>query len=160
MANKVLGKAKYHATRVGGVTTLTAVGTFPNFNDKADIEQLPILIFPPQFAFYFIHQDISLPALRPFTYSEIISFPKNSAAVMVRDADGLHPVPITEIALPEPTLHAHKPTDTGFCVYSVIGTNHLHLAKCEAILPTIYHRVFGPATHAECEKYIANNGGK
>ena len=49
MANKVLGTAKYHATRVGGVTTLTAVGTFPNFNDKADIEELPILIFPPQF---------------------------------------------------------------------------------------------------------------
>ena len=52
MANRVLGKAEYSAHRTGGVVTLTAIGEFPNFNDKADFEELPFDIFPPQFGFY------------------------------------------------------------------------------------------------------------
>ena len=46
MATRVLGKAAYQAHRTGGLVTLTATGQFPNFNDKADFDQLPFSNFP------------------------------------------------------------------------------------------------------------------
>ena len=94
MATRVLGKAEYQAYRTGRLVTLTARGEFPNFNDKADFEQLPFRIFPPQYGFYFIHQDISLPATRPFCYSEVIVFPANAPSITIVDVDGRHDIPV------------------------------------------------------------------
>src|SRR5262245_21636084 len=75
MAKKVLGRGSYRAVRMAGMVRLTATGETPHFNDKTDFEQLPFMIFPPMYGFFFIEQDVSLPAMRPFTYEESIAFP-------------------------------------------------------------------------------------
>ncbi len=100
MPTKNLGRAQYTAYRLAGVTTLTAVGQTPNFNDKVDFEQLPFLINPPMFGFFVIQQDISLPAIRPFKYEEVIAFPSTARSVRVQDADGFHDIPIAEVVIP------------------------------------------------------------
>ena len=144
----------------GGVVTLAAIGEFPNFNDKADFDQLPIEIFPPQFGFYFIHQDITLPAIKPFCYSEVIIFPISAKSITIIDADGRHVVDIEEICVQEPTECKPTGSEKGFCVFAIIGGTQLLIAKCDSILPAIYTRVFGPATYAECEQYVGDNKGK
>lgn len=157
MANRVLGKAAYKAHRTGGVVTLTATGEFPNFNDKADFDQLPFRIFPPQFGFYFIQQDITLPAIKPFCYSEVIIFPTIAQSLTIIDADGPHIVGIEEIHVQEPTECKPSGSEQGFCVFAIIGGTRLLIAKCDSILPAIYRRVFGPATYVECEQYVGSN---
>jgi hypothetical protein len=162
MANRVLGKAEYRAHRTGGVVTLTAIGEFPNFNDKADFEELPIEIFPPHFGFYFIQKDIGLPAKKPFCYSEVISFPTSTKSITIVDANGSHVVHIEEIGVPEPTQRKPAGSDNGYCVFALSagGTpGSLHIAQCNSMeepLLSLYRRVFGPATHEACENYLRN----
>jgi len=159
MPTKVLGNAEYKAVRTGGVTRLIASGIAPNLNTKTDFEQLPFLIFPPMFAFYFIESEIVLPALRPFVYEEIIVFPQSANVVTIQDASGDHAVSIEEVAVPDIESITPSPDNAGYCVFSWIGTNSLKIAKCDAILPAVYSRVFGPATYQECEMYVQENGG-
>lgn len=159
MPTKVLGRATYKAIRSGGSTRLIAHGQTPNLNDKVDIEPLPFLIFPPWYGFYFIHQDIQLPAVKPFVYEEEIFVPASANSVQVQDAVGRHTVPIETIAPPHvPTEPA--PTTPGFCVFALVaGGGPLLIAPCASILPAIYHRVFGPATYGECKDYVKKHGG-
>ena len=157
MATRVLGKAAYQAHRTGGLVTLTATGQFPNFNDKADFDQLPFRIFPPQFGFYFIHQDITLPAIRPFCYSEVIIFPTTAPSITIVDADGPRDIQIEEIRMEEPVQEETAKSEQGFCVFEVIGGTKLLIAKCDALLPAIYRRLFGPVAFSECEKYVSDH---
>lgn len=159
MPTKTLGNAQYKATKTGGVTKLIASGTAPNLNTKTDFEQLPFLTFPPMFAFYFIESEIVLPSLRPFVYEETIAFPQEATIVTIHDANGAHTVAIEEVTLPDIKPTTPSSGDAGYCVFSWIGTNSLKVAKCDAILPAVYARVFGPATYGECEKYVQENGG-
>lgn len=139
---------------------MTATGEFPNFNDKADFDQLPFRIFPPQYGFYFIHQDINIPAIKPFCYSEVIVFPTNASSITIVDTDGPHQTPLEEIQIEEPVKDEPAKSEQGFCVFQIIGRTELLIAKCDAILPAIYKRVFGPASYEECEKYLGDHQGK
>jgi len=157
MPKKELGKADYKAVRNGDMVKVIAAGTVSASNIKTDLEQLPFQIYPPMFAFYFIVPDIVLPTLRPFVYEEDVPFPKNATVITISDATGKHTVKIESAAAPtQPSSPA--PTDTGYCVFSWIGTDTLKIAKCDAILPAVYTRVFGPATFGECQKYVKDNG--
>jgi len=155
MPNKQLGRAKYRALRFGHITILIATGETPNFNDKTDFEQLPLRIFPPMYGFYFIHADISLPALRPFVYEEAITFPASANRIRIQDADGIHEVAIEEIPAPAQPQAAPDANEPDYCVFSLTGNEGLlFTAKCDAILPAIYSKVFGPDTYANCQRYI------
>ncbi|MBI3704875.1 MAG: hypothetical protein HY244_13775 [Rhizobiales bacterium] len=160
MPQRVLGHAKYKAYRLLGVVTLSATGEHSNLNDKADFSQLPFLIYPPMWAFYEIKADISLPATVPFTYEETISFPKSAKSIRIQDADGFHDVPIAEVVVPDFDAAATT-AEAGaqYCVFQWIGINPLMIAKCDAPVPAVYTRVFGPASHDDCKKYVKDNGG-
>jgi hypothetical protein len=159
MADKQLGKATYRAVRSGVLTTLIAAGETPNFNDTMHFEMLPFRIFPPMYAFYFIHADIGLPTIRPFVYEQSITFPPKSPSIRIQDADGLHDVAIEEIKS-APELTEPQPAEGNFCVFSWAAADQLMLtAKCDAILPAVYSKISGPNTYAECQQYIKDHQG-
>ena len=159
MATKELGRARYSAFRIGNTTRVFAVGETPNWNDKVDIEELPIRIFPPQYALYFISQSIQLPAQRPFLYQEAIPYPKEPKIIRIQDADGDHDVPILNLSFAEVTSLPPPKANATFCVFNSLASKQLMIAECDAPLPHIFGRVFGPATLAECEKFVKEKGG-
>lgn len=159
MTKRVLGRATYKAWRSGGLLHLSAKGETRHFNDKVDFEQLPFLIFPPMFGFFFIEPGIGLPAIRKFVHEESFVFPKSATVVRIQDADGTHNVPITDISMPELTQLDIPPSEDGYCVFAWTGINSMMIAKCDANVPAVYTRVFGPDTYAKCKKYIQDNGG-
>lgn len=159
MSKKELGSAQYEAFRAGGLVEIVASGVTPGINIKVDIEQLEFFIYPPMFGLYFLMPDIVLPALHPFCYKERVAFPKESRVITILDADGKHGVKIQEIEIPEIKSALPSATDPGFCVFSWIGTDKLQIANCDAILPSVYARVFGPAAFGDCEAYVNDNQG-
>jgi len=160
MPKKEFGKAQYKAFRNGDLVKVIATGTVSGMNVKTDIEQLPFYIYPPMFGFYFIVPDIVLPALRPFVYEEDVPFPKSAGGITILDVDGKHNIKIEESVTPVSQPTSPAPSDTGYCVFSWIGTDALKIAKCDAILPAVYSRVYGPASYGECEKHVKDNGGQ
>ena len=159
MATKELGRAKYSAFRIGSTTRVFAAGVTPNWNDKVDIEELPFRIFPPWYALYFISQTFQLPAERPFLYQEAIAYPKDPKTIRIQDADGMHDVPIVNLAIPDITDVPPPKRDVTFCVCNSLASKDLMIAECDAPLPHIFGRVFGPATLAECEKFVKEKAG-
>lgn len=153
MPSKDLGKAEYMAIRNGNLVKIIATGVVPGMNVKVDIEQLPFLIQPPMFALYFIRPDIVLPAVRPFIYEEEVVFPKTAARLSINDADGRHIVEIENGAPPADPPVLPAPGDKGYCVFSWTGIDQLKIAKCDAALPAVYSRIFGPDTFAECQRH-------
>lgn len=160
MSSKELGRATFSAFRLGGATTthIFAAGKTPNWNDKVDVEQLPIRIFPPWYGLYFIHQDFQQPAERPFLYHESISYPPEEKIITIVDADGDHKVAILDISFAAERALKPAPRDAQFCVFENINTHALLIAPCDVILPAIFRRVFGPADLAACEKYVKDHG--
>jgi len=154
MPSKELGRAEYRAVRNGSVVKVIASGVVPGMNVKVDIEQLPFLILPPMFALYFIRPDVVLPAVRPFVYEEDVVFPTTAESITINDADGRHRVAIEDGALAGESPAVPSPDDEGYCVFSWIGTDQLKVARCDALLPAVYRRVFGPDTFAECQGYV------
>jgi hypothetical protein len=161
MVSRELGRAKYRAYRMFGIVHLVAQGETPAWNDKVDFEQLPFRIFPPMYGFYFVHQGNSIQIPRPFVYEEPILFPAGAHVVKIQDANGFHEVQIADV-VPVDSAFSAEAADSGnnYCVFLLIGTNIMMIAKCDAILPAVYTKVFGPASHADCEKYIAANGDR
>jgi hypothetical protein len=159
MSTKELGRAKYSAFRIGGITHVMAVGETPNWNDKVDIEQLPFRIFPPWYALYFISPDVRIPTNRPFAYHEAIAYPKEPKIIRIQDEDGMHDVPIATLAVPDITDLPPPKRDANYCVFNNLASKDLLIAECDTPLPRIYGRVFGPATLAECEKFVKEKGG-
>lgn len=161
MYSKELGVAEYSAVRVGNnVVEIVAVGTVPAVNIKVDIEQLPFFIYPPIFALYFLTPPIVLPAIHPFCYKERVSFLKDSEVITVLDADGQHVIKVQEIEVPQIEKKFPVPTDTGFCVFSWVGTSKLQISSCDAMVPSVFSREYGPATFRECQTYVDDNAGR
>jgi hypothetical protein len=159
MKHKDLGRAKYSAIRSGGVVRLIATGTKPNLQAKPDFEELPFLIHPRMFGFFFISPHIVNPMLVPFTYEESFPYPIDVGVVRVQDAEGFHEIEITDVSPPPPTTAIPGPTDSGYCVFNMIGTEKHMIAKCDSIILMIYRRVHGPDTYAGCQNYIGTHGG-
>ena len=159
MPTKELGRAKYSAFRIGDTVRVFAAGETPNWFDKVDIEELPFRIFPPLYAFYFISPDINLPTKRPFLYQEAIRYPKDFDTIRIYDADASpQEVPIVNIASVALTDLPPPKRDATFCVFNSLGSNELLIAPCDTPLPRIFGRIFGPATLAECEKFVKEGG--
>jgi hypothetical protein len=160
MPRKELGRANFRAYRLFGQVHLVATGEANNLNNKFDFEQLPFRIFPPMFGFFVISPDIALPATTPFVHQERILFPAGADTIRIQDADGIHEVPIAEVVPHE--MRASAKAEGGrnnLCVFSWIGINSMMIAECDAIVPAVYTKVFGPASQQECENYIATHGG-
>lgn len=155
MPSKHFGRASYRAFRSGGFLHIVASGETPNLNDEVVLEQLPFLIFPPMYGLFFVTQDVSLPATRPFSVEIQTPFPASATAVHIQDADGSHWTEIAELG--EPSLPPNVGSD--FCVFQWIGINPNVIAKCNAAVPAVYTRVFGPGTYANCEQYVRDHGG-
>ena len=156
MPDKHYGRASYKAFRAAEFLHIIASGETPNLNDQVIIEQLPFLIRPPMFGLFWVTQDISLPALRPFTVEIRTLFPGDTDSVRIQDADGDHVVPIADIAAPP-----SPPSDVEnkFCVFEWIEINPHVIAEFDAIVPAVYSRAFGPDTRARCVQYIRDQGG-
>lgn len=92
------GSARYRAYRFGSHILLRASGTIPNWNEIADFRQAPFLIHPPQFFFLVYRPEITSPALREFDFVEAFPFPRSAKVVVIRDAEGVHPISIEEPA--------------------------------------------------------------
>lgn len=103
-----LGRGTYNCVRLGDAILLSASGTLPNWNDKADLVQLPWRIIPPEFALRFVRGQISLPATRPFLVAELFGFPRTHSTVTVHDADGKHDVPIRQLVPTHPLAALDK----------------------------------------------------
>jgi hypothetical protein len=159
MSNRHFGRGTYRAFRSGGFLHIIAIGETPNFNDEVILEQLPFLIFPPEFGLFFLTQDVSLPASKPFTIEKRTIFP-SAPSVTIQDADGSHSVAISELGdLPAAPARAPEIAGNDFCVFQWIGIRPYLIAKCDAVVPAVYSRVFGPDTHAKCEEYVRSHGG-
>lgn len=91
-----MGRAKYQATRLGTTLFITAEGQLPYTNQIADIRQLPWRIFPPQFGMFYYTPEITLPAIRPFRFTERFGFPLDTRNVVIHDADGAHEIDIVD----------------------------------------------------------------
>ena len=69
-----------------------------------------------------------------------------------------------EIATSEegPTAGMQPDSKANYCVFMMTGSDNqpLLIAKCDAPLPSIYSSIFGPDTHANCEKYVKDHGGE
>jgi hypothetical protein len=157
MSSKHYGRATYKAFRSGGFVHIVASGETPNLTDQVILEELPFLIFPPMYGLFFVTQEISLPALKPFTVEKQISFPPTASSVRVQDADGDHSVAISDVGpVPSSPLSI---AGGDYCVFQWIGTDSHVIAKCNAIVAAVYSRVFGPGTHEQCEQYIRGHGG-
>jgi hypothetical protein len=160
MPRKELGRASYRAFRLFGQVHLVATGETNNLNNKFDFEQLPFRIFPPMYGFFVITPDVTLPATTPFVHHERILFPSGVNVIRIQDADGIHEVPIAEVVphdMGMRTLAAGG--GNNLCVFSWIGINSMMIAECNAVVPAVYTKVFGPASQQECENYIASHGG-
>lgn len=86
--------AQYTAFRLGTALFITAKGTLGNFNEIADIRQAPIRIYPPAFDCLVYSPQITLPTVRTFNFTVMVAYPQGPQTVLIRDAQGSHPVEI------------------------------------------------------------------
>jgi hypothetical protein len=91
------GGAKFSALRLGSTLFIRAQGMVGYFAQVADIRQAPIRIYPPAFDFlvYTPHGELST-LVRHYDFFVRVGFPKDPKAVVIRDAQGSHQVPIAE----------------------------------------------------------------
>jgi hypothetical protein len=149
---KVLGRGTYSAYRQNGLLHVIAQGDKPNLQTIVTIEQEPFLIFPPEFALYFENPPIVSPIVVPFHVEKSFSYPPNVNFVRIVDATGTHSITIEN----RPDITPPIDNDgANFCVFQQLGTDRYRIARCDAIVPTIYHKVFGPTTYQQCQIYIA-----
>ncbi len=159
MAQTIPWRATYRASRLGGAVLLTASGRKPNLNDKLDFVPLPAAVVPPIYTFQLIRPDIVLPAEVSFTYEEWIPYPLAARTVRIHDADGAHEIAISEVEVPPIEIARLDDGGPSYCVFEWIGINRHMIARCDAPVPAVYTRVFGPDTYAGCEAYIRTHGG-
>jgi hypothetical protein len=118
--SRELGRGTYKAYRLSGwQVAIVAEGVLPNFNDRADLAQSPLRIFPPRFELFFIHQTIRLPTTRPFRIVEIFGYPSQQATLVVIDADGPHTVQIKDVGAHSLTPSTDANTQMAFSTESI-----------------------------------------
>ncbi len=116
---EVPGKGKFDVKRVGTTLLITASGEVPNVQTLADLRQLEIRIWPPQFGLFFYTPPITSPAVRRFNFTEHFGFPLDVSHVVIHSADGPHAHEISDVtsALAPTLLHkdgsAHVKTGYG-----------------------------------------------
>ena len=88
------GVAQYRAVRLGSDLHIRASGDLGYLTDIADLRQLPIRIYPPQFGFFIYRPGIGLPATRTFNFVSRFLFPPDVGEVIIHDMAGMHTVPI------------------------------------------------------------------
>jgi hypothetical protein len=94
---KVLGRGTYSAAQHDNTLTLSASGMLPNLNDRASLEPLPFLVYPPRYALFFYHQAIGLPAIKPFSVSVSFHVMEQLTAVSLQDVDGVQEVEVLQV---------------------------------------------------------------
>ncbi|QPF83729.1 hypothetical protein IC762_29145 [Bradyrhizobium genosp. L] len=152
---KEFGQGIFSAYRQDGVLHVVATGQKPTLQTKVTIDQLPFMIFPPEFALNFETDGITSPIVVPFDIDQAIpSYPKTVKFVIIVDKNGTHKIDIVD--KPDSVGNATTdPTAANFVVYQQIGTDRYMIAKSDAIVPAIYFKVFGPDTYAKCQAYVA-----
>ncbi len=55
----------------------------------------------------------------------------------------------------KPIIGKHDDDDKNeYCVFATVAGTERFIKKCSSVVPAIYINEFGPATYAECEKYM------
>lgn len=153
---RILGSAIYSAYRQAGILYVTAEGNKPYLQTKVSLDQLPILIFPPRLALFFDTPDIANPKTETFSIERAFPhYPTSVANVSILDAKGMHTIEIEERGAPDVSPYGLFEASDTYCVFQQIGTQNYVIAKCDAPIIAIYHKVHGPASRAECETFIA-----
>lgn len=158
---KEYGIATYRAVKMlDALLLITAEGVAPNWNTRVTLEQLPWRIWPPRFALYFDSPDIVLPALRPFSISNVFLYPASLGEVTIIDAAGQHVVKIDPPHAIDTALHERANSEKAFNAYQQIGVANCMIAPVDAMVPMIFRKAHGPDTYKGCETWIATNCGK
>lgn len=149
---KVFGEGIYTAYRQNGILHVQAKGMKPYAQTKVSLEELPFLIYPPQFALFFETDGIASPVELPFDIERAFSNYPRVPAVHIADKNGGHSIHIEDKA-------ATSSADVqAYAVYRQVGTDHYMIAKADAIVAAIYFKVFGPDTYENCYKYVQEHG--
>ena len=90
-----MGTAAYRARQEGGMVTITANGRNRSGGFKVQLAREPMKIFPPKFALYQKRPEgMATQAITPFTLCVSFKASQGVGAVMVRDNNGEHRVPV------------------------------------------------------------------
>ncbi len=93
-----VGRASYTAEQNGSTLTIIAKGENPTAGYTNWIEKLPLLIFPPRYAFYSQPPGgIVQQVVTPFEVRRTFVSPPNLKQISIRDADGVHPVAVEQM---------------------------------------------------------------
>src|SRR6202030_1733141 len=94
----------------------------------------------------------------PFEIEKALpNYPAKAKFVSIADKSGLHAIDIREKADSHPPLQIADPNEANFNVYQQIDTTHYLIAKANAPVLAVYTKVFGPASYAECQAYLASH---
>lgn len=151
---KKLGVGYYFAMQLADSITVHAAGMTPHLNDLVHLEQLPVLIYPPELALYFYTPEITLPALKPFLVSASFTAKEPVSNLTVHDAGGRHSVPVQKFTGGLGIL-----SQAQYIVISLTGAKHMGclVIPADQLYPAIYTKVYGPAPKAKCEAWVADN---
>lgn len=163
---KVLGVADYEAKWVqrSNLVRLRAVGILPCSNYEAQLEQRPERVIPPMWSMAFLIQDICLTAVRPFVEERFFPAPPRTKSITVFDAVGENQVELsgsTTDSIELVDLSSASDRDEYNVYARVVATDGppsgCIVVPADAVVIAIYYCVFGPATKAECDAYVAKN---
>lgn len=93
------GIADYRAVRLGSEVHIRASGELGYITDFADLRQLPIRIYPPEFGFFVYRAGVGLPTTRKFGFVSRFAYPPNEPNLTIHDAAGRHSIPIHDPSL-------------------------------------------------------------
>jgi hypothetical protein len=130
------GRATYQAVRIGTALLIIAEGDLPDLNQIADIRQLPLRIYPPQFGMFFYTPHITLPVVRHFRFTKHFGFPENVSHVTIHDLDGTHQVLIKDVKAPALPLLDSKAQSN-----AVASTNPVSLGIGASLQDALDHAV-------------------
>ncbi|WHA39734.1 hypothetical protein [Agrobacterium larrymoorei] len=162
MSKLIFGNATIAAKRAGPITYLTATGSVKEDGETYDFFQLPFFIFPPQWAFLVKGPGTSdRKAGDSFSYTELIPYPADVDRISVQTETGTEIIAIEDMPFNVvPYADGEEGAVGQFSVFNRLGTAEYLIAKDDAILPGVYRKVFGPASYADCEAYVAEHAGK
>lgn len=91
---KSKGTAAYRCDQIGSTVTITASGTLPKPEMGVRLEQLPLLIYPPQFGLFFYEPRLANISDQDFPATITLHSQARLEKIVVHDAAGSHIVDV------------------------------------------------------------------
>ncbi|WP_299822960.1 hypothetical protein [uncultured Jannaschia sp.] len=167
--NKVYGVGQYSARWVqrSSLVEITTSGLLPCLNYSASLEKRPERVLPPMWDMIFYTQDVCLAAVKPFYITQQFAMDEvtDGQKVILYDATGQVEVPIErdgDIKVSSAAEGIKRLINDMYIVYAQLPKHSGTYKGCiighvnSAVLG-IYYRAYGPASRAECDKWLSDN---